>query len=119
MEVIDSLKAELEQVNGKLAALEQMKGDKATLSAQATRLQKAIAMLSGEPIVRKPMSPEAKERIRQGLEKARAAKLAGANTAAGKPQPVTAQTAPAAVGSASATGGKKSVAAEKGEGRGK
>lgn len=106
MEIIESLKAELGQVNEKLSALEHIKNDRATLTAQANRLQKAIALLSGEPIVRKPMSPEAKERIRQGLEKARAAKAASSAQT-----PVTAQ--PVASTPEAGTG-KKSPATEKG-----
>ena len=52
MDVVESLKAELAQVNEKLTALEQMKNDRATLTAQKVRLTKAIVMLSGEPVVR-------------------------------------------------------------------
>jgi hypothetical protein len=113
VEIIESLNAELGQINDKLAALDQIKNDRATLTAQKSRLTKAIAMLSGEPVVRKPMSPEAKERIRVGLEKARAAKLAAtsaiAQPAAAQPLPVSQQ--PAAVE-------KKASTPDKGSGRG-
>ena len=113
MNVVESLKAELGQVNERLAALEQMKNDRATLTAQAARLQKAIAMLSGEPVVRKEMSAEAKERIRVGLAKARAAKLAaaGATVQPTVTQPTTTRQEPAA-------GGKKVPANEKVHARG-
>lgn len=115
MEIVESLKAELGQVNEKLTALEQIKNDRATLTAQAARLTKAIAMLSGgEPVVRKPMSAEARERIRVGLEKARAAKLA-AGTA--KPSAAPAPAQPAATAQAQGDTGKK-PAKEKGSGRG-
>ena len=93
MEVVETLKAELAGIQEKLAVLEQIKNDRANLTAQASRLTKAIAMLSGEPPVRKPMSPEAKERIRLGLEKARAAKAAGAQSAL-VPQPVAETSSP-------------------------
>ena len=93
MEVVETLKAELAGIQEKLTALEQIKNDRANLTAQASRLTKAIAMLSGEPVARKPMSPEAKERIRQGLEKARAAKAAAAQSVP-VPQPVAETAAP-------------------------
>ena len=111
MDVVASLQAELNETNAKLAALDQLKNDRATLTAQASRLTKAIAMLSGEPVVRKPLSDDAKARIKAGLEKARAAKVASATTAA---QPNATQ--PAATGQE--TTGKKGPAPEKGAGRG-
>jgi hypothetical protein len=108
MNVIEALQAELNETNAKLQALDQLKNDRATLVAQSARLTKAIAMVSGEPIVRKPMSPEARERIRAGLEKARAAKLAAGTP---KPQPIATPAQPT-------DGGKKLPATEKGSGRG-
>lgn len=110
MEIIGSLKQELEQINQKLAALESIKNDRASLTLQAARLKKAIATLSGEPVVRNPMSPEAKERIRIGLEKARAAKAAAVGQSTPAPQLVT--SAP------DANTAKKPTSAEKGTGRG-
>ena len=109
MESIELLKTELAQVNEKLAALESIKNDRAALTAQASRLQKAIALLSGEPVVRKPMSPEAKERIRVGLEKARAAKAA-AGKSASAPAPPTANASDRSMG-------KKQPVTDKGPGR--
>ncbi len=119
MDIVASLQAEMSEVSAKLEALDQIKNDRATLVAQSARLKKAIAMLSGEPVVRKPMSPEAKERIRAGLEKARAAKAATAAGVAGNPQPVTTQVQPAPSGPETVTSAKKPAVAEKGEGRGK
>ncbi len=118
MNVIEALQAELNETNAKLQALDQLKNDRATLVAQSARLTKAIAIVSGEPIVRKPMSPEAKERIRAGLEKARAAKLAAGTTGTKPETAALAVALPGQVAGAQASPAKKPVGTDKGSNRG-
>jgi hypothetical protein len=78
MNVVETLQEEQNALTTKLEELdERIKSERPGLVAQLAQVTKAIKALTGAMVPRKPMSPEAKERIRQGLEKARAAKAAG------------------------------------------
>lgn len=78
MNVLETLQAELAELQEKLATLERYKAEKSSLTGQISRVKGAIDQLTKPVGVRKPMSPEGKAAIRAGLEKARAAKAANA-----------------------------------------
>lgn len=92
IEVPEALTAQYNTLTSKLADIEQqqsaLNAQRAEVEASLSRIQNAIRYLNGEMIpvvkegtVRRPMSAEARENIRQGLLRAAAAKKAKANAA--------------------------------------
>lgn len=83
---IESLTAEHTALTSKLEQIDQdYRVERPTIVAQISQLARALSALTGKPVAgatsqsgRKPMSDEAKARIKAGLERSRAAKLAGA-----------------------------------------
>ncbi|MEO6924781.1 MAG: hypothetical protein ABI142_13215 [Bryocella sp.] len=105
---IAALKADLEGLNVQITEQKaRHKAERDEFRLQRAPLARAIRALAGGG---KPMTAEAKAAIKAGLEKARAAKLAG-NTAAASVaiQPVAVKLASAAVAVA-----KKDLASDKG-----
>ena len=87
MNVIETLQGELTELQEKLASIDQKyKEERPGIISQIAQLNKAINALS-KPAggARKPMSEAGKAAIKAGLEKARAAKAAGAAPAVAAP----------------------------------
>jgi hypothetical protein len=118
MNVVETLQAEHTELTSKLTEMDELiRTQRPGLVAQIAQLSRAIVALTKPvptPGTRRPMSDAGKAAIRAGLEKARAAKLAG--TAGSKTDNAMQQSQPAAA--EPQQGAKKPVAADKGATRG-
>jgi type IV secretory pathway ATPase VirB11/archaellum biosynthesis ATPase len=95
-ESLTTQKTELETTLAEIArAEEKLAAQRKDIQAALTAIATAVAVLSGKPIsvhkpvvsaTRKPMSPEAKQRIAEGLRKAREAKTNAAQVVAPSPE---------------------------------